>query len=918
MSLQVDIASGHTRLHTVDLRLPGYIPLHLSRTYQSELKEEGLFGVGWRFNLDIRLRVEREYIVFEGPTGGETYFKPIEVGMQVQHPETGLVVQHHPDAFVVLHSPRRQCVFSKPDGARGTLHVDRIEDATGNHIQFAYRGARLTTLADTVGRRIDFEQAGGRVVAIHVSGGQSGERRRVRSFRYDRHGDLVAEQDAAGRETTYEYRHHRMVAHTNRLGGTRYAQYDDEGHCITLWHSDGAALREISYDGYRQTARVINTMGAQTLYRTLGEEVVLKRIGPLAEEQYYHYDEAHHLLGFTSARGELITFQHLEDQTLTQIDGERSMAVIPYNEVGLAEKIIDPFEQDYVLDYDQTYHLTGVTTPRGDRWAFAYDRRGWVSEVTSPEGRWVRREMSSDGITVEDELGLRYKAQVDLLGREVERTDALGRRLQRAYDPEGRLTEVVLDGGYTVQFSYTAEGHLTHMVDSEGRQVKRQYDAFGRLQEYYGPDQERWQFQYDREGRLVEATNARRASFGFSYDDRGWLSRFTPPNGDTEVYHYDDEGIIVEHGDTRRRHVYSPLGELVEAVTPDGGGQALQYGPFGELRLLETGEDARFFDYDAEGRLETVDDGVTSLLFSYDRDGHLATLREEDGREIAVRYDARGRPVVLRGIEGPTYEMTYDGADRLTALVVSSGEQVAFRYDALDRLRESTFQEEAGRGGQQHVFDRDDAPIQHILGPSRSSGSLPADSEHEAQHGVVLLQAAQRLVVAAQFGELSIPLWVQQDLLHHDDRSVQDHVIYACVEGMDALMARGRPVYDVDVLQRWSSMSAMRFWLTAVPGPREVTRMPLLRSFFLHSSVVDRSGALAAGPGRSVPQHHWRGSFDPLITGTHREGALNPPVWEERRVAPHVHRSTTLFKREGVTPDDVLRLSVHTGHRPVL
>ncbi|NBC18169.1 MAG: hypothetical protein GVY18_12735, partial [Bacteroidetes bacterium] len=421
MSLRVDIASGHTRLHVVDLRLPGYVPLVLSRTYRSDHDEDHLFGVGWTFNLDVRLRVVRDHVAFNGPSGRETYFKPIDVGMQVQHPKSGLVLQHHPDEYVVVVSPHRQFVFSKQRSGRGHLPVDRIEDALGNHIQCAYRGARLSTLADSAGRRIDFDYAGGRVAAIHVAGPDGRETRRVRAFRYDRHGDLVTVQDAAGRETAYEYDDHLMVARTNRLGGTQYAQYDDEGRCLTLWHGDGALQRGLSYDDHRQTCRVIDALGQQTLYRTLSQELVLMRTGPLAEEEFYHYDEGHHLIGFTSERGDLVTHQHVEEHVLTQIDGESRLAVIQYSDMGLAETVIDPFEHEYDLGYDDETQLSRVTTPRGHTWRFERDRRGWVSKITSPEGRQVQRKLRSEGITVEDEHGLRYTAQVDVFGREFER-----------------------------------------------------------------------------------------------------------------------------------------------------------------------------------------------------------------------------------------------------------------------------------------------------------------------------------------------------------------------------------------------------------------------------------------------------------------------------------------------------------------
>ena len=51
----VDVATGAVQIHSVDLGLPGYIPLEVSRTYRSGTKTRGLMGPGWTFNLDVFL-----------------------------------------------------------------------------------------------------------------------------------------------------------------------------------------------------------------------------------------------------------------------------------------------------------------------------------------------------------------------------------------------------------------------------------------------------------------------------------------------------------------------------------------------------------------------------------------------------------------------------------------------------------------------------------------------------------------------------------------------------------------------------------------------------------------------------------------------------------------------------------------------
>jgi YD repeat-containing protein len=522
--------------------------------------------------------------------------------------------------------------------------------------------------------------------------------------------------------------------------------------------------------------------------------------------------------------------------------------------------------------------------------------------------------LRSEGITVEDEHGLRYTAQVDVFGREFERKDGLGRMLRRTYDPEGRLTKVDVDGSYAVEFSYTAEGQLTGMVDSEDRETRRQYDAFGRLQQYLGPDEQRWTFQYDREGRLVGAANARKQPLELSYDERGWLTRLVAPDGATTTFQHRDEHIIVENGTGTHRHTYTPLGELEAVVRPDGTEQTLTYGPSGEFLVLEA-EETLFADYDADGNLAAIDLGESSVAFTHDRDGHLTGIEADAGGHVGLRRDARGRPVAVQMANGGSYDLTYDGADRLTGL--SGPERIEFSYDALDRLQETVIRHASGET-ERIAFNEDDAPRETVLGTRAGEDASSISPDEPADSVLVVAQASHRIVLFVRMDGLHIPVLVQDDLLHREGDSLREHILYTCVEGPDALLDEGRDLYDRDLHRRWSTGTVVGLDLAAIPGPRAVRGMPLLRSFFLQQPFMDRPSARMLRDESLHARSDRRGGFDPLITGTHREGRLNPLVWPERHIASRLRRTTMLFRRGGVTPDDVLRLFARPSPRPMI
>jgi YD repeat-containing protein len=486
--------------------------------------------------------------------------------------------------------------------------------------------------------------------------------------------------------------------------------------------------------------------------------------------------------------------------------------------------------------------------------------------------------------------------------------------IQRTYDPEGRLTNVDVDGSYAVEFSYTAEGQLTGMVDSENRETRRQYDAFGRLQQYLGPDEQRWTFHYDQEGRLVSGANARKQTLELSYDERGWLTRLVAPDGATTTFRYEDEHIIVENGAGTRQHTYTPLGELETVVHPDGSEQTLTYGPSGELLLLEA-EETLFADYDADGNLAAIDLGDASVAFTHDRDGHLTGIKADVGGHVGLRCDPRGRLVGVQMPNGDSYDLTYDGADRLTGL--SGTERVEYSYDVLDRLQETVIRYASGET-ERVEFSEDDAPHKTVLGTRIGEDASSNSSDEPSPGALVVAQTSHRVVLFVRIDGLHIPVLVQDDLLHREGASLREHILYTCVQGPDGLLDEGRDLYDRDLHRRWSTGTAVGLDLAAIPGPRAVGGMPLLRSFFLRRPFLDRASAhVMRGASPHAHSERQKG-FDPLITGTHREGRLNPLVWPERHIASRLCRTTMLFRRGGVTPDDVLRLFARPSPRPMI
>ncbi|MFQ5571279.1 MAG: DUF6531 domain-containing protein [Rhodothermales bacterium] len=908
MVLRADIATGATSLYEMDLRLPGYIPLELARRYRSNNPRKGPLGYGWTFNYDIILRVESDRIIYRDASDREIYFRLVEVGNQVTHPDEHLVLQHHPDAYIIFASPVLQQVFLKAK-AKGSLYrLNRVEDLNKNTIECLYKGPHLIGFIDTAGRQVHCTYADDHLASIRVTeAGDTAHGERVRSFRYDGQGNLIAVADAARREAVYAYDDHLMVAYTNRLGGIQYARYDKERRCLALWYSDGSMVRRIAYDDLRQTTRVTDSQGAQLLCRHLGD-TVLAHIDPDGRQRDYYYDEQARLIGFTTVGRDITAFQRLDPDTgtLNHLDGGERVAFFTFNASGLAEHVADGFDNQYRLAYDERGNLIRLTTPTEAVWTFERDARGRVTEVISPEERRVRLSYSKDGCTrtVTDDLGLLVEETCDLFGRITERVDALDRRQHRVYDLDGRLATVKIEGGYEVRFTYDAEGHLTGTTDSRHRDSKLRYDAFGRLVERTDPDGQRWQFQYDPEGRLVTVQRQGQTA-RFAYDWHGRLVQAVAFDGRTESYAYEEGGVVgVRQEDSESTRTYTPLHELTGDTLPDDTTRRFEYGPSGELLAASWGEESLTLMYDEEGRLATMDRGDATLIFAYDSDGGLQAIEGGQDPRLALRYDQRGRMTeILLGSE-TVAQLTYDRGDRLASLDLQTGSRYTFAYDRLDRLEERTVHAVDGTTASQRFRTKDTAVRADTLVPSLAE-------QDGAPVQVVLFQTRYSLVLAAQVQGLDVPIWVQQHYFAPWDTNLIPMTVRAALHGAASLLEGKTMPLGPELLRRWEKEAHERVQVgyTDVPLSRQVGRpWRMLDRRFLDRALYDATYPHKTPGFLAHHQPDPARSSDALMTGTHMNGYLKPRVWGDRSFGRDLAGVVEAHTPGGLTPDDVKRL----------
>ncbi|MFB6232426.1 MAG: DUF6531 domain-containing protein [Salinibacter sp.] len=901
MPLRVDIATGETRMYREDVRLPGYIPLTLGRTYRSGRETNGPFGAGWRFNLDLSLRVESERLVYAPETPLETVFSRVDESMQARH-ATGTLVEHYSDQYVIAPVPDRRLVFAKENARNDdTLSLSRIEDGQGNDVHLFFDRGRLVGIVDTVGRQVRFDYRAGSVHRMRLTDDDSSGRT-LRTFRYGGADDLVTETDAAGRAVSFGYHDHLMVEYTNRCGGTQYAQYDDERRCYALWYEDRSQGRRFAYDEARSSVRVVGTTGGQTLYRHTPTGQVIERIDLAGRSQNYYYNELEQLVGFSDEEETVQKLRDLdvEEGLFTCVDAEERAAYLEMDPSLRLDAVLDAEDRRAAVTRNGGDRPTALRTENDAVWTFEREDRGTVVELRSPSGQGVRFRRGTDERTllIKDEEGHLLEDRFDECGRLVERTDALGRRFQWRYDPDGLLKSVRV-ASQSVEFGYDAEGNVTRIQEATGAESTFMYDAFGRLHEW---DDGRRQFQleYDGTGAVRAIRDADGRTVRYEYDEYGRVTRILRPDGRETSYERLDDGaeVTIDGEDGERRCRYSHGRDPVHWETPDGPSYECIYGSSGALLAADRGDDSFSLSYGDDGRLARAQVNGGLLSLQYDANGQLESLHRDDSSVLQCRRDGRGRPTVL-DTDGRRYELAYDAGNRLQE-IRAADHTWSFGYDALDCLKEWQGPSLDSRPGSEVVRVSLSAPLSQA---DRTSEIVM----HGAQSGIVLSVRTE-----ASF----VPLWGRGRYVQPIIPMSTAFRAAAIVRGEDPLREQLAPSAPFDRREEWKSLigEGIRWNYTEIPRASEVLRSSwtALDRFFLKRPYY------ALGPRSLVPGECFGDapdtdrSPDAWTTGTHVSASLRSSLWTQRRTGPHLHHAALGMKPGRKGPFDLLRALIQT------
>lgn len=539
--------------------------------------------------------------------------------------------------------------LTAPDGARCEQRFDAvgrlvaITDPSGATTHQRYdRAGHLVEIEDAAGNvtRRDVDLFGRTVRSIAADG-------RATSFTYHPNGEIATLTSPDGRSWVTELDAvGRVVAVVDPVGGRAEVTYSAAGRLIER-RSPAGRTERFEHDA---TGRLLATVDARGVRHEMSRDAVGRVEAAVREgepgSRTITWDEQGNIAAVVAARGSLAFEHDVAGHLLATVDGSGARTEFEWDRRGLLIGAVDPAGGRIAYEYDGRGRVTSQTAPGGRTTSWEYDAAGRAATVVDPAGVTTRLTRDAVGRLIGLDRGdAGWRRRLDLVGRELERTDLAGDLLAGyRYDAAGRLAEATAPNGLFSSFLWDAGDRITTVTDVTGTTTIER-DADGWAVAMTQPSGVRTIFERDPAGRIVrvlddEAGEVRVPIDPLEFDPAGRL--LLGPDG--TVYRYDDAG------------------RLAEVVPPSGATVTYEYGEDG-LLAVERGALVRRFGYDAAGRVASVAvDGVGTTAISYDDAGRRAREVGPDGTATAYRWAGLDQLVGIVRTEpgGRTTSVTID------------------------------------------------------------------------------------------------------------------------------------------------------------------------------------------------------------------------------------------------------------------
>ncbi len=537
---------------------------------------------------------------------------------------------------------------------RGIRVARNVYDAEG----------RLEAHIDALGNRIEYDND-----LVNMTSTITDRRGNPTINAFDNAGNIVAQTNALGETTSYEYNDiYLETARTNHLGHRTEWTYDSMGNQLT----EKDPLGHISTSTFNNRGELLTQVDA--LNQPVITNVYVPQSNAIGTGQ---------LSTVTDALGRVTEFHWLTDSTGTTANTGFTDAagneydITPINggtNSGLSGATTDLNGLKTESTYDDEARPLTETQIITDDMGVETDRYTTTYEYNS----------NGDVVKMTDALGNITRTEYDALNKVSATIDALGRRTEMEYDDRGNQVLTRYPDGSTETMVYDAENNVIETTDRAGRTTKTIYDALNRVEAVIYPDE-------------TPGDDTDNPMTVNSYDAAGRLVAVSDAGGNVTSYEYDDAGRRTKTIDAllnETSSVYDALGRRTQSTDALGRVTTFEYNALGNLE--RTNFDNGLFttvEYDQLSRkVAETDLAGLRTEYEYDAAGNLIAVIDALGQRTEYSYDQRGNKLTQTDARGNTTSWTYDALSRVTSRTLPMGEFESYTYDAVgNRISKTDF-----------------------------------------------------------------------------------------------------------------------------------------------------------------------------------------------------------------------------------
>jgi len=628
-SLSVDNKTGIFTLVQSDIKLPGIVPVELTRTYQNSLSEHGPFGCGWSANM----------ISYMQTTSGSWTGGDIKINFNGQVETFSASTGFANDKFTMSLSfsgPSEVTVFQKAgkvkwvfDFSQGTLkqYIDR----NGNTANYTWK----------VSTKNSFDLSGNQIsttVRCPLTVTYPGGRQLVFTYGTTSADDTLCQQVTGPNGAVVYYTYTDGLLTGVSMGGDQVLHYSYQkifyNGKMYVW------LTNITY----ANAAEVN-VGYACLSSDLTKASVAYVTGPLGYNHTYGYatsnnqtwetktDSLNHTETYysapTSSDGKFANMLHtdaLGNTTYTMVGNQNQILTVQNAKGQQMWNTYDINNPDYMAQRN----LLAQTNSLGKTWNFTWNGNYNNTKAVDPLGNEVNYTYDGNGNLLTSRNGLNQTV------------------VTNTYNTQGQVA-TVMDGRNNVTgFTYDSTGFLTTITDAAGKAWNRTYDAAGNMLTASDPLGNTASWSYNNFNKLIAATDTLGNVTSFTYDEMANPSSVTDANNNVTSYSWDQF--------QRKTSLTNALNNTI------------------------------WYAYDAEANMTTLTDPLNHVSsYTYDAVNKKKTFKFPDGSKESYDYDVNGNMVAKTDCSGQQITYTYDNADRMITKSYGDGTVFTYSYDDANR-----------------------------------------------------------------------------------------------------------------------------------------------------------------------------------------------------------------------------------------